>query len=560
VSGPVLFLLLIGWFGTTILTVFPSHESGKTDEKADTNPLRRIYWLLSVLILPTAIFWLISSQVGLFEMNLDAFPLEFSLGMAVFWGTGLFLRAWFLRHTPDVETNKAFHAWVEQLKEREARVYLFDKMPFLKSRSFVRVWIPVATGLILLVCAYLVALTFAYGSAPRIASQPPTVWATIALAFAMSQILYWVGQAAFWQLLHEQGTSLPVRYALFGDQVVRFMLSSWMIIFAFFLEMQWDTIDHRDNWMGIVAAVVLMGFMAVVVIPFANWRVRFRDERREQLTRFAFLMNRIENAFKFGAIKPGAAGQEPERFNLVDKPQDYALGAINKSLGDLEALFLDIIRQSRFRCYVALHAHKPERLIALRPAFDRASELYAEWYRSDPARATPHAIQKKQNTGQERAAEDLITELQKLTRNQNPHFTPFESFLVERAFAEKRMRGAHKLGEVPHLSAMVDQHLKRLEESDYRYRIMRWIGRLMTRFDQPAWLLGLAAEARGDMESRLQRVDRRSLLLAVSATVAASVIAWFFAIYDKDIKQIVRDGVDLSGEFSAIVYRAEPPR
>jgi hypothetical protein len=546
-------VLLIAWLVATILTVLPSFNAEGKTHKVDTNPLRWLNRQLSVVVLPTLVFWLIASSDQLFDWNLDAFPLGYFLGILVFWASGLFLRAWWLRHTPDVETNKAFHEWVEQLKEREARIYLFGKNEFFGKRAFFRAWIWAGLGFLLLLAAFVFTQAFAAVTARALDGQSASVLATVALALAMSQVLYWVGQVVYWRLLNEQGTSLPVRYALFGDQVVRFMLSTWMVFFAFFVVMEQGTINIRETLSVIVIALALIGFMAAVVWPFASWRVRFRDERRLQLTRFAFLMGRIESAFKHAPVPVAASATGPDvaGIDLETHATHYSSSALQKSFRELEALFMEIIRQSRFRCYVALHAHKPDRRAALKPAFEKASALYAVWYANDEKRRTPHEIIKDPATGESPAdARTLIEDLKALTSNQNPPFTPFERFLVERAFAEKRMRAALSLGDVPTLSDMVRLHLKQLEESDYRYRIMRWSGRVMTRFDRPEWLRGFAAEAKGDIENRLQRVDRRSLLLAVSAAAAAGVLAWGFAIYDKDIKDSVREAIAIGSKIS----------
>jgi hypothetical protein len=448
-----------------------------------------------------------------------------------------------------------FNKWINVLVDGECRHFAFRhrlKLGFGQG----------AGALCVVAAAYFVVSS----------ANDPTSDLTAIGSLALIMAVAWLALTASstWTLWTEQSTTFPVRLSLFGVFIHTFLCATWMCAYPF--------IDHTLNsGDGYVASLVLAFviiaalYTVVIVVPFMLWRVQFRAEREEHLYRFLVTLRRIESALK-------TAG---------DGPETYRSRSLDLALGSLRDQFVEIISGSTFRVYVALQPEQLPG--AQKSAAERAQEhqtvfgahraryvgaiLDRELDRHSPLRkralrartlldalapgmhVPPKAgrfdwlsVQARSESDQrlnqwrDRVVSALSSDLKQRESDTSAYATLIKGLIegddptadpptgnqpprrwrddLERGLDRALSPAAGGLAEMAQAES-----LRTLASADYRYRVMYWIGRLLTTWTKDHdWKQGLFYEAKLETEKNLTRVDRNSTLVAVVAAVISTLL------------------------------------
>lgn len=490
-----------------------------------------------------------------FGLLLNAVPVTYFAGAMGFGLIGLGIRMW-LRRQNAAAHSKRFKLWINVLVDGECRtLYQRYRWRFIVFQ--------------LLGAALIIGMAFAAAHhAPNLDPAGRLNWVH-GLAAVMALAWLALTFASTLTLWREQSTSFPVRLAMFGVYIHTFLYATWMIAYPFISFGDFAS-DAYFRKLLVLFLVVAAAYGIAIVTPFVMWRVRFRAQREEQLHRFLATLRRIESALK----RPSA------------DEESYHKRSLRLAAGSLRDQFIEIIDRSTFRAYVALQPEQlpGDRKSAVDRTEDR-EKLFKAWRvayvrgKLDPdldesgeplevrARGVADVVRGlgidagpvprgvgvigRFNKSHSEAAQHEMSQWRHHVLKQLPHDTangatqgPYLDFLHQVIMGKDPTLDPPTTGDPPRrwrdetdralaraLSPAVDvladmaqaESLRTLARADYRYRLMYWIGRFLTTWEQEGWAAGLADEAKTETEMNLRRIDHGSTVIAVMTAVVSTL-------------------------------------
>ncbi|MEQ1707070.1 MAG: hypothetical protein ABL864_01915 [Terricaulis sp.] len=532
---------IVTWAITYVLSILPSVRVYESHTK-DANPFRLILQLTTAVVLPCFIFITLTGRVE------EIYPI---IAIAVFFLARAFTDFVAL-HGPDARSDGDFRFWVRILREGETQHLLRE---FRRSPVQVLLF---GVFCLLIASVYFGLALWAYNLASDVQHPVrneeisriigPLFTGVAMISFALTVIV-----ARFALGMHS--VSFPVRYGVAADAMQVFFSATWAAVYPWYVFGSLED-GANDAWKYWLGASILAIYVVFVVWPLVAWRVRFRDERAVRLRAFRRILRRVEVASR---LSP--EGVEASQF------REFQQTSLRKAKTAMERTLRAIVARSPFRAFVMLHVNAIRRenrgAIAASAAplslydrvilFFRRVVLVIKGRRPFPDEpqdrddvffahyiaGVPEAERRK--TKARRRADDVVAlHGPPRPREQMDLYQAYVNSWVieERAnrdakydVEDHRILGALEIGN-PQLKKMITKHRYGLEKTDYRYRLMYWCARFLSRMEEKCtpYLNPLAIEALADIEELERRTDSKSLILSVGGAFGTALLSLALAL------------------------------
>jgi hypothetical protein len=346
-----------------------------------------------------------------------------------------------------------------------------------------------------------------------------------------------------------QSVSFPVRYGVATNSLQVFLSATWAAIYPWFI---FGGTSSSVQYAMVTAVVV--AYLALVLWPMISWRSMFRQTRAVRLREFRRIVTRIEVA----------ARPRPESLQAEDY-SSFQTTSMRKAYNALTLTLERIVAGSPFRAFTMIHINAPHR--DNRNLLDGEKESWP-WYvelwrvivnrqprppekehRDDVLCAHMMAAAPTLERLKKDKAAKAVIKRHEPARDYND-MDGYQRFVhdwikrecetVDKRYVDENRRIISALEIAnPQLKKMVSKYRHGIEQTDYRYRLMYWSARLLSRMSKDSgeeavrnasYLLPLTHEILADLDHLERRRDSKSLVLSIGGVVATALFSLMLAV------------------------------